>query len=153
MHCMCDLLFCKKNAKTEEGRKAIEADHGARYTSLHNLPYYHDISLCIVDPMHCLFLGKAKRFFKVMWLSKDIVSEAQLAGIQQKVDSFHCPPDIGCIPYKIASKISGLKADQWKNWTLYFSLFALKGVLPHQDYDCSLMFVKVCTLICRLELF
>ena len=55
-------------------------------------------------------------------------------------------------PYKIASKVSGLEADQWKNLTRYFSLYALKGALPHRDFDCWFMFVKVCTQICRREI-
>lgn len=101
--------------------------------------------------MHCLFLGIAKRFFYV-WLSKALIHEGLFSHIQEKVDSFRCPSDIGRIPYKIASKFSGLKADQWKNWTLYFSLFALKGILPHQDYDCWLTFVKTCSLICQRQI-
>jgi hypothetical protein len=98
--------------------------------------------------MHCLFLGIAKHFFKV-WVSNNILTEREFGIIQDRVDSFKTPPDIGRIPYKINSKFSGLKADQWKNWTLYFSLFALKDILPPRDYDCWLMFVKVCSKICR----
>ena len=128
-------------AKTETERKTIESIYGARYTSL---SYYHAISSCIIDPMHCLFLGIAKLSFRV-WLSNGLLSVQDFSNIQEKVDSFKTPPDIGCIPYKINSKFSGLKADQWKNWTLYFSLYSLKGVLPHRDYDCWLMFVKVCS--------
>ena len=135
-------------AKTETERKAVEAMYGARYTSLYQLPYYNAISSCIIDPMHCLFLGIAKHFFKV-WVSNNILSEKEFHTIQNRVDSFKTPPDIGRIPYKINSKFSGLKADQWKNWTLYFSLYSLKGILPPRDYDCWLMFVKVCTKICR----
>ena len=140
-----------KNAETEDERKQIESEHGARFSSLFRLPYYNAISSCIIDPMHCLFLGIAKKVFKI-WLSNDIISEDQLVHIQKRVDEFRCPPDIGRIPYKIVSKVSGLKADQWKNWTLYFSLYALKDALPHRDYDCWLMFVKVCTMICRREI-
>ena len=139
-----------KNAGTEGERKRIETTHGVRYTHLYELPYYNAISSCVIDPMHCLFLGIAKRVFNV-WISKAIITEAQLSDIQRKVDSFCCPPDIGRIPYKIAANVSGLKADEWKNWTMYFSLFALKGKLPFRDYNCWLLFVKACHLICRRE--
>lgn len=135
-------------AKTQMERKAVEAMYGARYTSLYELPYYNAVSSCIVDPMHCLFLGIAKHFFKV-WVSNNVLTEKEFAVIQNKVDSFKTPSDIGRIPYKINSKFAGLKADQWKNWTLYFSLFSLKGILPPRDYDCWLTFVKVCSKICR----
>lgn len=137
-----------RNAKTMGERKSIEGYSGARYSSLYELPYYNPISSCIIDPMHCLFLGIAKTFFKT-WVSQHILPEDQLPLIQKKVDAFNCPPDIGRIPYKIASRFSGLKADQWKNWTLYFSLFAL---LPYRDYDCWLLFVKVCSSVCRREI-
>lgn len=138
-------------SKTEGERKSIEAAHGARYSSLLELPYYHPISSCIIDPMHCLFLGIAKHFLKV-WMSNQILSSDQLQSIQKRVDKFNCPPDIGSIPYKLASSFSGLKSDQWKSWTMYFSLFALKGILPHRDYDCWLIFVKVCIKICRRKI-
>ena len=50
-----------KNARTEDERKQIESEHGARFSSLFRLPYYNAISSCIIDPMHCLFLGIAKK--------------------------------------------------------------------------------------------
>ena len=138
----------QRDSKTETERKKTERMHGARYILLYELPYYNAISSCIVDPMHCLFLGVAKRAFNV-WLSSSVISDDQLAEIQSKVDAFCCPLDIGRIPYKLAANVSGLKADQWKNWTLYFSSYALKDILPHQDYQCWLIFVKACSLICR----
>ncbi|SMN02307.1 hypothetical protein SPONN_807 [uncultured Candidatus Thioglobus sp.] len=143
--------LCHKDAKTEEAKRRLESISGARYTSLYELPYYTPISSCIVDPMHCLFLGIAKTFFKT-WVAQNILTEDRFPLIQERVDAFNCPPDIGRIPYKIASKFSGLKADQWKNWTLYFSLYALKDLLPPRDYDCWLVFVKACSSICRREI-
>lgn len=58
----------------------------------------------------------------------------------------------GRIPYKIASNVSSLKADQWKNWKMYFSLYALKDVLPHRHYDLWVSFVKICSMICQREI-
>ncbi len=66
--------------------------------------------------------------------------------MQAKVDSFITPSDVGRIPSKIAS---GFSAEQWRNWTLIYSLFSLKGVLPHRHYDCWLLFVKAVSLLCR----
>lgn len=129
----------------------IESMHGARYTSLYELPYYHAISSCIIDPMHCLFLGIAKHCFKT-WMLNGVLQEDSLIVIQARVESFNCPAGIGRIPYKIASKVSGLKADQWKNWTMFFSLYALKDILPYRDYNCWLEFVKICTMICQRKI-
>lgn len=69
--------------------------------------------------------------------------------IQIKVDSFSTPEDIGPIPTKIASGFSGFKADQWRNWTIIFSLYCLKDILPHPHYNCWQLFVKACHLLCR----
>ena len=141
----------QKDAKTMEERREVESMYGARYSLLYELPYYNAISTCIIDPMHCLFLGIAKRVFKV-WQNEKILTDDNLKEVQSKVDAFCCPQDIGRIPYKLASNASGLKADQWKNWTMYFSLYALKGVIPHRDYACWLMFVKLCRIICVREI-
>ena len=140
-----------KHAQTKDERESIESSHGARYSLLYRLPYYDAISALIIDPIHCLFLGIAKRVFE-SWVKNNVIHKEHFQIIQQKVDSFCCPPDIGRIPYKLGSKFSGLKADQWKNWTLYFSLYALKGLIPHRDYACWLLFVKLCYMICQREL-
>ena len=126
----------QKKANTESQRKEIESDL-----------YYNAISSLVIDPMHCLFLG-IKKFFKVWTLSNIVIPEHYTA-IQNKVDSFKCPPDIGGIPYKIASKFSGLKTDQWKSWTLHFSMYSLKGILPNEDYNCWHKFVIVSYKLCK----
>ena len=54
------------------------------------------------------------------------------------------PQDIGRIPGKISSSFSGFTADQWKNWTLVYSLFALKGILPEEHLQCWRFFVLAC---------
>ena len=69
--------------------------------------------------------------------------------IQDRVDSYVCPTDIGRVPSKISSSFSGFTAEQWKNWTMFFSLFALKGFLPQEHYNCWQLFVNACYLICR----
>ncbi len=66
--------------------------------------------------------------------------------------AFVCPADVGRIPSKLLSKFSGITAEQWKNWVLYFSLYALyalKNTLPWRDYKYWQLFVKVCCILCR----
>jgi len=50
---------------------------------------------------------------------------------------------------KISSGFSGFTGEQLKNWVTFYSLFALKDVLPWQHYNCWHLFVKVCFLLCR----
>ena len=75
----------------------------------------------------------------------------QLQNIQEKVDSFVTPSDIGRLPGKIASNYC-FTAEQWRNWTLIYSLAAPKYILPHRHYDCWLLFVKSTRLLCQCSI-
>ena len=85
--------------------------------------------MCVVDPMHNLLLGTAKHMV-YLWKTLGILSTKQYDDIQDRVDSYVCPADMGRMPSKIASSFSGFTAEQWKNWT------ALKGFLPREHYNC-----------------
>ena len=78
--------------------------------------------MLIVDPMHNLFLGSAKYLKKSILVNHKIITESDFSIIQDLVDSIVVPSDIGRIPYKISSGYSSFTADQWKNWTIYYSL-------------------------------
>ena len=61
----------------------------------------------------------------------------------------HIPYDFGWLPNKISSIWGSFTADQWKNWTLCISLFALKGLIPEEHYNCWLLFVTACRCIVK----
>lgn len=42
---------------------------------------------------------------------------------------------------------SSFTADQHKNWIVYFSLIALRGILLNEDLECSRHFVLACRLL------
>ena len=84
-----------------------------------------------------------------VWTSNGIIDKPNFIHIQEKIDSFLTPSDIGRIPLKISSGFSGFTAEQWRNWTLIYSLCSLKEILPHRHYDCWLQFVKATSLLCR----
>ena len=98
--------------------------------------------MCIIDPMHSLLLGTAKHILSV-WKEKGIIKGSQFDMLQARVDLFQTPSDVGRIPSKI-SGFSSFTAEQWKNWTLLYSLYSLKEILPHQHYACWKLFVKAC---------
>lgn len=102
--------------------------------------------MCIVDPMHNLYLGTAKHMIET-WKSLKIITQEDFSTMQERVNSFTTPNDMGRIPSQISSIFSGFTAEQFKNWTINFSLFALKGILPWQHYNCWLLYVKACCLI------
>ena len=53
------------------------------------------------------------------------------------------------IPYKIDSGMASMTADQWKNWTCVYSLYALHGLIPKEHLDCWWLFVQASILLCN----
>ena len=103
--------FEHKSCNTLSNQKKIERDHGCRYSVLLELNYF--------DPMHNLLLGSAKHMVSV-WTELNLVTSHHLKIIQNHVDCFVTPSDIGRIPGKITSGFSGFMAEQYRNWTLIF---------------------------------
>ena len=137
-----------KSCNTGVDRRRIEREYGCRYSVLLELPYFDPVRMCVVDPMHNLLLGTAKHMLSI-WTDLKLLTSKEFMTIQDHVDRFLVPNDIGRIPGKIASGFSGFTAEQYRNWTLIFSLSSLKGLLPHQHFDCWHLFVKACHLLCR----
>ncbi|KAI8493934.1 hypothetical protein Bbelb_282810 [Branchiostoma belcheri] len=48
-------------ARNRAERERIEKKYGARYSSLHDLPYFDVVRMHVIDPMHNLLEGTAKR--------------------------------------------------------------------------------------------
>ena len=83
-----------------------------------------------------------------IWKNKEVLSTANFQSIQASVNRFVIPADVGRIPHKISSHFSSFMADQWKNWTLIYSLIVLKAIIPNQDYQCWCLFADACRLLC-----
>lgn len=133
------------NTKTE--KETRERRLGVRYSVFLQLDYYSSVRMCIIDPMHNLFLGTGKQLIRV-WQEKGVLLENQFSKIQQLVDRVEVPSDLGRIPRKIASKFSGFTADQMKNLILYFSILAFYDILPTADLECLRKFVLACRILC-----
>ena len=136
-----------KQAPTATAKRSLESQHGARYSALLDLPYFDVVRQHVIDPMHKLFLGLAKHTVSI-WKDKYWTRNSDTESIQEVVDRFQVPSDIGRIPSRISAGFSGFTADQWKHWTLLYSLVALKGRIPVADYDLWKMFVEACSIIC-----
>ena len=132
-----------KLATTKDARKKIERTMGVKYSVLTTLPYYDSIQYTIIDPMHNLFLGSAKHIM-VVWKEKAVFPESSFAVIQKCIDTFCVPFDVGRIPHKVQSGFTSFTADRWKNWTLIYSLVALRDILTSDHYECWSYFVQAC---------
>ena len=101
----------------------------------------------VVDPMHNLLLGTAKRMFKI-WVQLEIISKKKnfnkIAALQNliKVPSGH-----GRIAKTIPKAYKTMKADEWKNCFFIYSMHCLKDILPKEKSDHWLLFVEACKLL------
>lgn len=101
-----------------------------------DLDYFDPIRMTPIDQLHNLFLGTAKHMISV-WKTKMILKESDFLVIQEKID-------IGKLPKQFSSSYGSFNADQWKNWTLLFSVYALKDVIPDEHLECWRKFVLAC---------
>ena len=69
--------------------------------------------MCVIDSMHNLFLGTAKRVF-TKWIESEILTKAGLETIQTRINEMPSLSDIGRLPGNIKSNYGGYTAAQWK---------------------------------------
>lgn len=137
-----------KNANSKAQADKLSRDYGTYYSVLIELDYFDAIQFCVIDPMHNLFLGTAKKMFK-LWVEKGILSSVKLDKVEERLASINSLTDIGRIPTHISGNYGVFSAAEWKNWTTIFSLYALCGILPEKDYKCWEKFVLACRLLCK----
>lgn len=137
-----------KNCVSGTAAEKLASELGCRYTVLLELPYYSSIEMCVVDPMHNLFLGTAKRVFS-KWIENEIITSAGLQTIQTRIDEISSLSDIGRLPGNIKSNYGGYTSAQWKNFVLLFSMYSLKDVLPVEHLHYWQSFVLACRLLCK----
>lgn len=137
------------DAKIKTERSKIELENGCRFTQLMYLPLYYDcIRFTIIDPMHDLLLGTAKRIMQTQWIEKGLINSKDLDIIQEKLGTCILPIYVGRIPKKISSSFFNITADELKNWTLLFSLIVLHDILPSEHTTCWKLFVSACQIYC-----
>ena len=135
--------------RTVSSREEKESAFGARYSELLRLPYFDPVRMTIIDPMHCLYLGIAKRFMKNGIIDQGILSKQALKELQTRIELVSIPNTIGRIPHKVESQFRNLTADEYKNWTNIFSLLVLYELLPLDYMDCWRNFVFASRLLSK----
>ena len=106
--------------------------------------------MLIIDPMHNLFLGTAKRM-KNIWMNEQqpLLATAQIQKIQDHVYNMYVPSDVGRISRKIETRFSVFAADQYKNWVIFYSIPCLYGSLEAEHLECWRPFVLACRKLCK----
>ena len=99
-----------------------------------------------------VFLLKGKMIGESGWSASQILtsinnSNNQFDIIQAQIDFFKVPPDLGRIPNKIHSGFASFTAEQWKIWTIYFSVASTHDLLDKAVLECWRHFVLACRII------
>ena len=139
------LKACKTKAQASDISKKFGVNF---YSCLLDLEYFDVIRFCAIDPMHNLFLGTAKYVFKY-WVAEGHLNSKQLQEIEARIETMEVPSHIGRLPKKISSNFGSYTAEQWKNWTVIYSLFALKGIIDDKHLKCWQSFVLGCRCMCK----
>ena len=140
---------CRINTLVDQiEQERQESLYGLRYSHLLELPYFDAIKFGLIDPMHNLFLGTAKKMFEC-WVDNGHLGPRGLATISTGIEQLKIPSDVGRMPSNITGSYSRFTAEEWKNWTLYYSLIVLDGVLNDDHLECWKTFVLACVYLCR----
>ncbi|OAD69156.1 hypothetical protein PHYBLDRAFT_149559 [Phycomyces blakesleeanus NRRL 1555(-)] len=134
-----------KEAKNAAERTRLKRSNGTRWSQLHLLTYFDPVWCTIIDPMHNLFLGTAKRMVQI-WKELEYFDNQALLAMQDLANGVVVPPDYTRINKKIADGFSFMKADEWKSWCLIYSPFVLKRILPVKHLSNWMFFVNACRL-------
>lgn len=81
-----------KSLASRAEQERHEKSTGMRWSELHRLPYLDLVRCTIIDPMHNLFLGTAKRLAE-HWVNTGLITDAQLRSMQTMADDVLPPPE------------------------------------------------------------
>jgi len=140
-----------EQCKTKTARAAKEKELGCRFSMLLELPYFDPVRMLPIDPMHNLFLGTAKHITKSVLITRGVLSASHLDIIHQRLKCFQLPVNIGRIPSRIESGAT-FTAQQWLNWTIYFSIYCLYNLLSVDEIEFWRHYVLACRIPCKKEL-
>lgn len=138
-----------KKCTTEESRKTHVSQHHVRWSEIYNLRYFNPVRHCVVDPMHCLFLGVAKWIVTKLWIGEGILDDAKLKMMQKRADAIKITSDLGRRPVRIATGdgFSNFTADMWKTFIMIFAIPITWDFLDHVDRRILAYFVRACKIL------
>ena len=140
-----------KACTTKTEMEKLESRLGCRYSVLLDLSYFCLIEMLLIDPMHNLFLGTAKHFARDLWIGRNFLLPGALSKIEARLRNTVVPSGLGRLPVSINTG-NFLTAEQWMNWTIYFSVFCLGDLLPRTHIECWRKFVLACRRLVQFSI-
>ena len=105
----------------------------------------------MIDPMHNLFLGTAKHFMFNILIGRNILDKKSLEIVKLRLSRVVVPTGLGRLPSTVNTG-TFLTAEQWMNWTIYFSIYCLNDLIPKNHVECWRHFVLACCRLCKFQL-
>jgi hypothetical protein len=143
-----------KKCTTEEARKAHVSQFHVRWSEIYRLHYFNPVRFCVVDPMHCLFLGVAKWIVTKLWIGEGILNHEKLIEMQKRADEIKITSDLGRRPVRIATGegFSNFTADMWRTFIMIFAIPITWDFLGEIDRRILAYFVRACKILTSREL-
>lgn len=94
--------------------------------------------MLLIDPMHNLYMGTAKHITFNILIGRKILTKEALTNIKDRLSKTIMPSGLGRLPTSIGTGVF-LTAEQWQNWTLYFSIYCLHGLIPPEQYTAKIV--------------
>ena len=131
---------------SKTAKQKFERRIGCRYSALLDLSYFDPVRYHVIDLMHNIFEGTAKRMFQY-WLENNIIQQCHLKNLEKRVENVKIVGGMGRVPVGITTNHGNLTAAEWKNWTVIYSLYCLQGLLPEIHLACWHCFVLACRIL------
>ena len=144
-----------REAKSKAEADRIQKQYGLRWSELTRLPYFDLSRMITIDPMHTFLLGMVKDACE-NHISDESTNPHALPG-RKRSEFFRCikalnvPYDIGRLPsnMKEKSSLSGLTAEQMKNFSIVYARACLKDLIPDTSYKVLCLLCNIVTIICQ----
>ncbi|OAD79378.1 hypothetical protein PHYBLDRAFT_162452 [Phycomyces blakesleeanus NRRL 1555(-)] len=136
------------NTLNNTERTRLEKENNTWWSELHQLSYFDPVHFTVIDPMHNLYLGTAKRMIQI-WYECNYINEKNQLTMQELANGIVVPCGYARITKKIADGFSFMKADEWKSWCIIYSPFVLKHVLSAKNLKSWILFVDACRLLTK----
>ena len=83
-----------------------------------------------------------------LWKEIGILDDDSFKKVETNLDGIEAPSDIGKLPTKLVSTVASFTADELKNWTALFSIYAMKGTMQEKHLECWRSFVLATRILC-----
>lgn len=88
-----------RKAVNKTTHEKLATRYGCYFSVLLELEYFNAVRFTVIDPMHNLYLGTAKRMFE-LWLERDLVTKAKLKVIEERISKLDVGTGVGRLPKK-----------------------------------------------------